>query len=116
MELLVAQSFPGNVRELKNTVERAAQMADGPMIVPSDLVFDRLLEHGRANAADVEPVAAFKDEKQTAIDDFEAAYLRRLAARTGGSLRRAALLAGVQRHYLRALFKKHGIPVGQNAD
>ncbi len=123
MDVLAAQPFPGNVRELKNTIERAAQMAEGALIVPSDLMFDRLLDHARENAGAAEsesalesPIDAFKEGKQTAIDDFEAAYLQKLASRASGSLRRAALIAGVQRHHLRALFKKHGIPIGQNND
>jgi DNA-binding NtrC family response regulator len=121
MAVLAEQHFPGNVRELKNTIERAAQMAEGNVIAPPDLMFDRLLDPGRQTGLEAETddggdLASFKDSKQTAIDDFEGVYLRRLAARVDGSLRRAALIAGVQRHYLRALFRKHGIPIGQSND
>ena len=113
MHELQSREYPGNVRELRNVVERAAQMAEGASITPSDLVFDRLLDRGRGVAAgDDSPLLEFKAAKQTAIDDFERAYLLRLRDRAEGSLRRAALIAGVQRHYLREVYRKHGIEVG----
>jgi DNA-binding NtrC family response regulator len=116
------RDYWGNVRELRNIVERAAQMAEGATIVPSDLAFDRILERGRARRpatavesgveeteAESGELVEFKAAKQTAIDDFERAYLVRLRERAEGSLRKAALIAGVQRHYLRGLFRRHGI-------
>jgi transcriptional regulator with GAF, ATPase, and Fis domain len=38
---LLSHSFPGNVRELRNVVERAASLSAGPVITRSDLVFGR---------------------------------------------------------------------------
>jgi transcriptional regulator with GAF, ATPase, and Fis domain len=38
---LISHSWPGNVREMRNVVERAAALSDGPMITRTDLVFGR---------------------------------------------------------------------------
>ena len=38
---LMGHAFPGNVRELRNVVERAASLASGPVITREDLVFGR---------------------------------------------------------------------------
>ncbi len=51
----------------------------------------------------------FKEAKRTLIDEFEKDYLLRLLKRTGNNLSRAAALAGIERHYLRDLFRKHGL-------
>jgi DNA-binding NtrC family response regulator len=127
---LMRRAFPGNVRELKNTVERASMLAEGAMITARDLAFERRLggmhePATRAPAKSMPPpprtrssvmpsgpddaVAPFKEAKQSLIDEFEQEYLQRLLARTGGNISRAARLAGVERHYFKALLKKHAI-------
>ena len=120
---LASRQYPGNVRELKNTVERAAYMCDGPVIRPQDLAFERLLERGHtpigaeanAEAEELsdeiapESVHDFKGAKRTAVDDFEQHYLQKLMTKTNGNITTAASLAGIERHYLRSLLKKHGL-------
>ena len=41
VQALMSHAFPGNVRELRNAVERAASLASGPVISREDLVFGR---------------------------------------------------------------------------
>ncbi|MBL8602847.1 MAG: sigma 54-dependent Fis family transcriptional regulator [Myxococcales bacterium] len=128
---LQRREYAGNVRELKSTVERAAMMAEGAVITGADLAFERMLSGERARApspAQSAPVSApmgdrgsmtpadpsgplqpFKEAKRTLIDEFEKDYLQRLLHRTGDNLSRAAALAGIERHYLRDLFRKHGL-------
>ncbi len=38
---MVSHAWPGNVREMRNVVERAAALSDGPVITRTDLVFGR---------------------------------------------------------------------------
>ncbi|MEI8258585.1 MAG: sigma 54-interacting transcriptional regulator, partial [Deltaproteobacteria bacterium] len=119
LEELVRREYPGNVRELKSVVERASVMAEANVITPSDLAFERILTgHGHAAAiapaiaegvSDSGAVTPFKDAKRSVVDEFEKAYIQRLLARTQGNLTRAASLAGVERHHLRELVRKHGI-------
>src|SRR5262249_12683081 len=40
MEVLMAHRWPGNIRELKNVVERLVLKSSGPLIRPSDLPSD----------------------------------------------------------------------------
>ncbi len=114
LEELSRRSFPGNVRELRSCVERAAALAEGDVVTLDDLTFDRMLagKRGRPAPASDAPIGAFKDDKRSAVDEFERAYLTRLIARTEGNLSRAAIIAGIERHHLRALCRRHGVRDG----
>jgi DNA-binding NtrC family response regulator len=123
---LCQREYAGNVRELRHTVERAAMLAAGDTILPSDLAFERMLmgECRRSSSAATEasdpgesiappPADAslpmFKEAKRTAIEEFERDYLARLLTRAGNNLSRASALAGVERHHLRDLLRKRGL-------
>src|SRR5688500_3727475 len=41
MTAMIGHPWPGNVREMRNVVERAAALSDGPVITRADLVFGR---------------------------------------------------------------------------
>jgi DNA-binding NtrC family response regulator len=120
-EALVAEPFPGNVRQLKNIIQRAAHLCRGGVIEPSDLHLgrredpramasatnDRTAPPGSFGAALLD--APFKDAKQTMVDNFEREYFSRLLDRTDGNLSRAAAEAGITRYYLRELLKRLGM-------
>ncbi len=119
LEHLLSRSYPGNVRELKTTVERAALMADGPTIRMADLAFEHLLlghqreivkgpsDAGQAHAEGT--LVPYKEARRGLLDDFERDYLQRLMARCKDNLAQASERAGVERHYLRKLLHKHGL-------
>ncbi|MGZ3422640.1 MAG: sigma 54-interacting transcriptional regulator [Polyangiales bacterium] len=117
LEELARREYPGNVRELKSTVERASMTAAGDVITLSDLAFERMLTGQRTHAPAPAPtlppppgaLEKFKDAKRTLIEDFERDYLQRLLAKTGNNLSRAAQIAGIERHHLRDLLRKHGL-------
>jgi DNA-binding NtrC family response regulator len=124
LDSIAERSFPGNVRELKATVERVAMLAEGPTITVQDLAFERLIATDRSSSrlltaedatADARgddvssPLEPFKEAKRTVIDEFEKGYLTRLLARAGTNISRAAALAGIERQSLRDLLKRHGL-------
>ncbi|MDG3007131.1 sigma 54-interacting transcriptional regulator [Paludisphaera mucosa] len=63
VEALMAHDWPGNIRELENTIERAVVLADGPSLTADDLPPEvrqpiRRRYRARASAAGVAPRAA----------------------------------------------------------
>jgi DNA-binding NtrC family response regulator len=109
---LSARPMPGNVRELRDTVQRLAMIAEEEVVTESDVVFERMLAVARSRGAEGEApqqIEPFKSAKRTIIDDFERRYMERLMERTNNNLSHAAALAGLERHNLRDILKKHGI-------
>jgi len=114
MTRLCAYGWPGNIRELKNTVERAAQLAEGLLLDVPDLLpsSQRSPPEGVSASSAVQFVEdglPFKEAKQRVLDQFEAAYLKCLLDKNAGNVTRSAQAAGLTRYHLRELAKRYGI-------
>jgi two-component system response regulator AtoC len=117
MARLTQYPWPGNIRELKNTIERGASLADGPELTVRDLLPSSQktpplpLPGGNAEQF-VEQGLPFKEAKQRVLDVFEAAYLKALLDKHAGNVTRSAQAAGLTRYHLRELAKRYGIRDG----
>jgi two-component system response regulator GlrR len=81
MEMLVSASWPGNVRQLMNVVERCVALSTAPLISPV-LVYD-------AMHREEEQLVSFEDARKS----FEREYLVRVLKITGGNVTQAARLS-----------------------
>jgi len=124
-DALMVEKFPGNVRELKNVVQRAAHLCRNAVIEPSDLHLgrreDRLMTTpgggDKGSAGGFDPAlleTPFKEAKQVMVDGFERVYFRRLLDKTENNLSRASAEAGITRYYLRELLKRLGMHKSPN--
>ncbi len=101
-------AWPGNVRQLKNAVERMVVLARDELLTP-DLLPPELSAGGRPVAAAGGPAAdpdllslSYRD----ALEGFKKALIQSALARAGGNQTRAAEMLGVQRTYLNRLIKE----------
>ncbi len=106
-ELLCGYAWPGNVRELQNVIERAAVLADGPLITEAHLP-ERLRQVVVDDPGPGE-AGSFKHAKQAAVTTFERSFLIELLKRNDGHMGRAAREAGVDRKTVERMVKKHGL-------
>ena len=109
MERLLEYSYPGNVRELENILERAVTLCVGDVVRPDDIQ----LRHGAANA---EPADEDQDDEDLAADGLEGqlAHIERDAIvraleQTRYNKTKAAELLGITFRQLRYRIKKLGI-------
>jgi len=110
LEHLRAQPWPGNARELRNVLARAAALAERDVIRRADVAGEGDGFRGtRDERAAMDLSGKFADAKGRALERFESAYLAALMKRCGGNLSRAARDADVARHHLRDLLKKRGL-------
>lgn len=116
-DLLRSYELPGNVRELKNVIERAVLMTDRNVICASDLIIDRrsrsaIAEHKHvaihANGANSEVSIDFPPEG-VAFDTIEREVIRAALEEGGGNITRTASLLKISRDALRYRMNKHGV-------
>jgi DNA-binding NtrC family response regulator len=100
-------SWPGNVRELRNVVLRALAAGQGaPLALDDASAVGNARMHAPPSVLLSRP---FKEARRSVLDQFEASYLQHLLERNGGSLRKSAREAGIDRSYLLQLLRKHGL-------
>jgi DNA-binding NtrC family response regulator len=97
--------WPGNLRELRNVLERIQCI--GPDGFPKPTEEDRIDDEGLSLAFDLD--RPFKEAKEELIDTFEMEYLQRLLDRSNGRIAPAAREAGLNRKYFYDLLRKHGL-------
>lgn len=101
-EALLKERWPGNIRQLKNVMERLTALHAGGVLGPADL------------AEDMPPVEAvgslsslpWKDARELYLSSFELSYAQAVLARCGGNLSAAAREAGVDRKTFYALLRR----------
>ncbi len=98
-EALGQYSWPGNIRELRNVVERGVILAPGPLIEMSHLP----AQLGQPSAPSGSP-----NEQPTALDDLEAEHIRRTLATTS-TIDEAAAKLGINPSTLYRKRKRYGI-------
>ncbi|MEO8704829.1 MAG: sigma 54-interacting transcriptional regulator, partial [Kofleriaceae bacterium] len=99
--------YPGNVRELKNIVERAVYMATGEVLTEADV--DGALPPDSGAAA----VATFDDDPRLPLDErvdhFEAWLCRDALERTRYKQKEAAAILGITYDQFRQRYRKYGL-------
>jgi len=110
---LSAYDFPGNVRELKNTIEHAVILCTGDELRVADL--PPPLQRGITQRARTpHPVQLTLDEaREKWLEPLEKQYLTDLLAKHGGNVKTAARAAGVNAVTLYRLLKRRGLHLGR---
>ncbi|MDA2933036.1 sigma-54 dependent transcriptional regulator [Acidobacteria bacterium AH-259-D05] len=100
--------WPGNVREVRNIVERAISTATGNQITLLDLPSQLVDSYSPSRDMTIER-KTFKAAKREATESFEKNYLTRILELAGGNVSRASRMARVGRTAFHRLMKKYGL-------
>jgi psp operon transcriptional activator len=111
-------TWPGNIRELKNVVERAVYQADGNRI--SNIDFDPFAlpssshyRQSESGAEDAQPTGAEKNKTlEKTVREIELNALRQALERSKYHQGRAAESLGMTYHQFRGLYRKHKDEIG----
>jgi len=120
LEELVKHDWPGNVRQLKNVVERLVIMADQGVVNVLDMMDH--MQSRRPLTAEGVPTTLDELKKvkrhllKGTFEGIEKAFLARALRDAGGNITLAASKVGMQRSNFSALMKKHHISSTDSTD
>jgi transcriptional regulator with PAS, ATPase and Fis domain len=109
LQMIMAYSWPGNIRELKNVIESAAVIAENGFIEPAQLPASITGPYTTAFSDEVSlPTNLSLDER---INEIEKSMIIEALRKTGGVQVRATELLGINQRSLWHRIKKHKIDV-----
>jgi DNA-binding NtrC family response regulator len=117
LSMLTRHPWPGNVRQLKNVVERLVILSDHELLSDAD-VFDHMKTKPRLHC-DTPPatIEELKRLRQRVLEEAyrpaEKSFLVKALTESGGNITRAAGSVGMQRSNFSALMKKHGLSAAE---
>ena len=96
-EVLLAYSYPGNVRELQNIIERAVALAEGETLTLADLPLD------------LQEYAVVPDVRWSTLEETEKEHIRKVLVFTNSHLAESARILALPRTTLWRKMKKYGL-------
>ncbi len=111
MKLLVFHDWPGNARQLENTIHRAVIMCQGKTIKPEHLSSLETSEREEVPKTVAELKERKKNLRLKSVEDIEKIFLIEALRRNNMNVSRASSDVGMQRTNFHALMKKYNITV-----
>jgi DNA-binding NtrC family response regulator len=99
---LIERDWPGNVRQLKQTLYKISQMATSRKISLADV--RRVI-----GDSPQQPIASYRDAKEQALDEFDRDYLLKTLGMAQGSLQQALKISGMHKKNFYAKIKELGL-------
>jgi DNA-binding NtrC family response regulator len=112
LNMLRNHSWPGNIRELKNLVQRLLILTRGEEIAEADVAAVLGAPPATVSAETI-PAPLFDLSLREARDQFEKSYLEHYLRRCGGNVSEVAAAVGVERTHLYRKLKGLGIDLGK---
>ncbi|MDD3472575.1 MAG: sigma-54 dependent transcriptional regulator, partial [Syntrophaceae bacterium] len=105
MKYLMSQTWPGNIRQLKNTIQKAMIFSKGPELELNEAI-DRPQWKNGAVERQSSPEMTFRAARDLLVEDFTRRYLLDALSRHAGNISAAARQSGLERQHFQKLMRK----------
>jgi len=109
MEALMAYSWPGNIRELENLMERAYILESSPVLTPESFPSELFGSESPLASVPVNPLLTLAEVRSRGVENIERLYLKQILGRNMGKIKNSALEAGITTRQLHKLMKKYDL-------
>ena len=109
MKHLMSQAWPGNIRQLKNSLQKAMIFSKGDTLELKDFIHRKSARRTAETIGSPSPDRTFRAARDRLIDDFTRKYLSEALTRHGGNISAAARESGLERQHFQKLMRKAGM-------
>jgi DNA-binding NtrC family response regulator len=109
MRHLTSLPWPGNIRQLRNAVQKAMIFSKGETLEMRDFLEDQDAADYRGDEAAQITVLPFRTVRDKMVADFTKRYLEEALTRNRGNVSAAARDSGIERQHFQKLMRKFGL-------
>jgi DNA-binding NtrC family response regulator len=108
LEALSAYSWPGNIRELENLIERAYILEPTSQLTPESFPSE-FFEDKTKGCMPINTALSMAEARRLVVEEFERRYLENLITRNKGKIKISAEQAGIGPRQMHKLMLKYGL-------
>lgn len=108
-EALIDYSWPGNIRELENLLERAYILETSDLLTPESFPAELFEKDASSAVFSMDTHIRLSEARRKAVQSFERQYLKELMLQNKGKINQSAREAGISTRQLHKLMFKYGL-------
>ncbi len=108
-EAFESYSWPGNIRELENIIERAHILETSPLISPESIPGELFTKTPSISQVRVSTASTLAEARHLGIENIERQYLKDLLMKNKGKINKSAEFAGISTRQLHKLLTRYKI-------
>ncbi|MGA1867331.1 MAG: sigma 54-interacting transcriptional regulator [bacterium] len=109
MDAFMHYSWPGNIRELENLIERAYILETTPLLTPESFPSELFMYEKSLAKISFDSSSTLAEVRQKSIENVERQYLKQLLGINKGRINETSKSAGISPRQLHKLLTKYGI-------
>ncbi len=108
-QALLNYSWPGNIRELENIMERAYILERSAIMVPESFPAELFAGQESVSRVTMDTKLTLAEVRRRAVEEVERCYLKETLDENQGRIKKSAEAAGITSRQLHKLMSKHGL-------